>query len=171
MMLVLVATATAAMVVPAGPFEFAVVSSSVDSPGPGVIERGSTENATYVVRNGGVVPVVVFLDPASEGVAVSPREVRLEGRDQVNATVALSAPPETGYYRLFLVEHRYLAVLPSSTIASLYAVHPWLPIVAIDALLGGSFYLLGVALLGSGRVRSRSRETSTASRRLLSRFL
>ncbi|WP_152040039.1 signal peptidase I [Salinigranum salinum] len=171
MTLVLVATATTAMVAPAGPFEFGVVSSSVDSPGPGVIERGSTENATYVVSNGGVVPVVVFLDPASEGVAVSPREVRLGARDRVNATVALSAPPETGYYRLFLVEHRYLAVLPHSTIASLYAVHPWLPIVAIDALLGGLFYLLGVGLLGTGRVRSRSRETSAASRRFLSRLL
>ena len=169
MMLVLVAIATAAMVVPAGPFAFDVVSSSVDSPGPGVIEQGSTENATYVVPNGGVVPVVVFLDPASEGIDVSPRSFRVAGRDRVNATVTLSAPPETGYYRRFLVEHRYLAVLPQPTIASLHAVHPWLPIAVIDALLGGSFYLLGVTLIGSNRVRTRSRE-APSSRRLLGRF-
>jgi signal peptidase len=170
MALVVVVIATAAMVVPAGPFAFDVVSSSVDSPGPGVIEQGSTENATYVVPNGGFVPVVVFLDPASEGVDVSPREFRVAGRDRVNATVALSAPPETGYYRRFLVEHRYLAVLPRSVIASLYAVHPWLPIAVIDALLGGSFYVLGVALIGTGRVRTRSREASpSALRRLLTR--
>jgi signal peptidase len=170
MALVVVVIATAAMVVPAGPFAFDVVSSSVDSPGPGVIEQGSTENATYVVPNGGFVPVVVFLDPASEGIDVSPREFRVAGRDRVNATVALSAPPETGYYRRFLVEHRYLAVLPRSVIASLYAVHPWLPIAVIDALLGGSFYVLGVALIGTGRVRTRSREASpSALRRLLTR--
>jgi signal peptidase len=168
---VVVLIATAAMVVPAGPFAFDVVSSSVDSPGPGVIERGSTENATYVVPNGGFVPVAVFLEPASEGIDVTPREFRVDGRDRVNATVTLAAPPETGYYRRFLVEHRYLAVLPQPTIASLHDVHPWLPIVAIDALLGGSFYLLGVTLVGTGRVRSRSRETAGPSGRLLSRFL
>ncbi|WP_380680541.1 S26 family signal peptidase [Salinigranum sp. GCM10025319] len=168
---VVVVIATAAMVVPAGPFAFDVVSSSVDSPSPGVIEQGTTENATYVVPNGGFVPVVVFLEPASEGIDVSPREFRVAGRDRVNATVTLSAPPENGYYRRFLVEHRYLAVLPRPTIASLYAIHPWFPIVAIDALLGVSFYLLGVALVGTGRVRSRSRETSTAGRRLVSRLL
>ena len=168
---VVVVIATAAMVVPAGPFAFDVVSSSVDSPGPGVIEQGTTENATYVVPNGGFVPVVVFLEPTSEGIDVSPQEFRVAGRDRVNATVTLSAPPENGYYRRFLVEHRYLAVLPRPAIASLYAIHPWLPIVAIDALLGCSFYLLGVALVGTGRVRSRSRERSTTGRRLVSRFL
>jgi signal peptidase len=171
MALVLVAVATAAMVIPAGPFAFDVVSSSVDSPGPGVIERGTTENATYVVPNGGFVPVVVFLDPASEGIDVSPRALRVAGRDRANATVALSAPPESGYYRRFLVEHRYLAVLPQPAIATLYTVHPWLPIVVIDALLGGSVYLLGVRLVGTGRVRSRSRDASSPSRRLLGRFL
>jgi signal peptidase len=165
MVLVLVAIATAAMVIPAGPFAFDVVSSSVDAPGPGVIEQGSTENATYVVPNGGFVPVVVFLNPASEGIDVSPRTFRVAGRDRVNATVTLSAPPDTGYYRRFLVEHRYLAVLPQPTLATLHAVHPWLPIVVIDALLGGSVYLLGVTLVGTGRVRTRSRD-SPSSRRL-----
>lgn len=156
--LVLVATATASMVVPAGSHQFGVVSAESDSPGPRVIEQGTSENLTYRVPNGGLVPVVVFLDPASEGVDVAPRETRVESRTAVNATVTLTAPPETGYYRRFLAEHRYLAVLPQSTIRTLYRVHPWLPILVIDGLLGGSFYLAGRALIGTGRVRVRSRD-------------
>jgi hypothetical protein len=30
----------------------------------------------------------------------------------------------------------------------------------IDGLLGGGFYVVGVALAGTGRIRSRSRETA-----------
>ncbi|ESP89557.1 signal peptidase I [Candidatus Halobonum tyrrellensis G22] len=158
--LLLVVGATAAMVAPAGTQTFGVVSAESDSPGLGVIERGGSESAAYSVRNGGVLPVVVYLDPASEGVAVDPATLSVPPRTTVNATLTLSAPPETGYYRRFLTEHRYLALLPRSQIAALYRLHPWAPVVAIDALLGVPFYLLGVVLLGTGRVRFRSRERS-----------
>jgi signal peptidase len=153
----LVIAATAAMVGPAGTQQFGVVSAEFDSERPDVIPQGESKSTTYVVPNGGFVPVQVVLEPASEGIDVQPREVRVNGRDQVNATVTLSAPPETGYYRRFLVEHRYLAVLPAPTVRALYAFHPWAPIVVINALLGGGFYLLAITLVGSGRVRSRSR--------------
>jgi signal peptidase len=169
--LVVVLTATASMVVPAGSQEYGFVSSSHDTPGASVIGVGETETTTHVVVNGGFLPVVTFLEADGDRISASPTRLRVGSRASANATVTLSAPPETGYYRQFLVEHRYLAVLPRPAIASLYAIHPWLPIVVIDALLGVSFYLLGVALVGTGRVRSRSRETSTASRRLLNRYL
>jgi signal peptidase len=160
--LLLVAGATAAMVVPAENQEFGVVSAEFDSDRPTVIRAGESESVTYLVPNGGVLPVITYLEPASDGIAVEPRQTRVPARTTVNATVTLTAPPETGYYRQFLVEHRYLALLPEPTIDALYRVHPWLPILAIDALLGVPFYLLGVRLLGGGRVRTRSRDGPSA---------
>ena len=154
----IVLSATAAMVVPAGPQEFGVVSAESDSPGIRVIEQGTSESATYIVPNGGFVPSVTYIEPTTDRIDVEPGEVVVPPRSSVNATLTLRAPPETGYYRQFVVEHRYLLVLPESIIDALYGVHPWLPIVAIDALLGGSFYLLGMALVDTGRIRSRSRE-------------
>jgi signal peptidase len=154
----IVAGATASMVVPAGTDKFGVVSAETDAPGPGVIEQGTSESVTYPVTNGGVLPVVVFLDPGTDGVGTEPRELSVPGRSSVNATLTLSAPPDTGYYRQFLVQHRYLAVLPRPVIATLYGVHPWLPLVVIDGLLGGGVYLVGMALVGTGRLRSRSRD-------------
>ena len=94
----------------------------------------------------------------------------IPGQSAVNATLTLSAPPETGYYRQYVVEHRYLLLLPRSTIRSLYEVHPWLPILAIDALLGVPFYLIGVSLMGTGRFRSRSRDGPSRFERLQSRL-
>jgi len=169
--MLLVLGATAAMVGPAGPQEYGIVSAEFDSDKPTVIPQGESSDLTYPVDNAGLLPVVSYLEPASEGVDVRPHESHVGPRSVSNATVTLQAPPETGYYRRFVVEHRYLALLPTPVIRGLYAVHPWLPIVAIDAMIGVPFYLLGVRLVGTGRVRSRDRNSrlplTTRLRRLV----
>jgi signal peptidase len=149
------------------------VSAEFESERPTVVPAGESAELRYPVGNGGLVPTRVFLEPASDGVEVRPAELSVSGRSVANATVALQAPPETGYYRRYVTEHRYLAVLPAPVIRGLHALHPWAPVVAIDALLGGTFYLLGTALVGTGRVRARSRRRelplSTRVRRWLRR--
>ena len=163
----IVLSATAAMMVPAGPQTFGVVSAETDSPGPRVIEQGTSESVQYTTPNGGLLPVVRYVEPVDDGVSVEPREAVVEPRSSVNGTVTLSVPPETGYYRYHVVEHRYLLVLPQSVIRSLYLVHSWLPVVVIDALLGGPFYLVSMWLVDTGRVRRRSREAPSRLDRLL----
>ena len=154
----LVLGATVAMIGPAGTQEYGIVSAEFDSERPTVIPQGESNDVIYPVDNGGVLPIVTYLEPASEGVAVSPHESRVGPRSVVNSTVTLQAPPETGYYRRFIVEHRYLAILPLPVIQTLYAVHPWAPIVVIDVVIGLPFYLLGVRLVGTGRIRNRHRD-------------
>jgi signal peptidase len=155
----LVLSATAAMVLPAGTQEFGVISAESASENPTVIETGESKTVPYTVPNAGFVPVVVFLEPASEGIAVSPERVRVEGRSTATVAMTLSAPPETGYYRRFVTEHRYLALLPRPVMDTLYATHPWLPILAINGLLTGGIALLGLLLLDTRRIRVRRRES------------
>jgi signal peptidase len=171
MALLIVAGATAAMLVPAGTQTFGVVSAEFESEGARVIQQGTSDSLPYPVGNGGVVPVVAYLEPGSDAVTVDPDRLSVGAGEVRNATVTLSAPPETGYYRRFLTEHRYLAVLPGSTIDTLYRLHPWAPILAIDALLGIPFYLLGTRLVGTGRLRSRSSERPSRLARLRNRYL
>jgi len=171
--LVLMATATAAMVVPAGTQEYGVVSAEFESENPTVIERGTSQELEYVVPNAGLVPVYAYVTPASPGVEVAPQRLRVGSRGEASTTVTLTAPPETGYYRLFVAEHRYLAVLPPGVIDELYGVHPWAPLVAINGLLGGGIVALGSVFLRGepARIRSReSREKSPLYRRLLRQF-
>ena len=167
-----VVTATAAMVAPAGTQEFGVVSAEFDSETPTVIRQGESGSITYRVPNGGLVPVVVYLTPESEGVTTEPERLYVSGRSAENATLTFSAPPETGYYRRYVGEYRYLAILPASVIDASYRVHPWLPILIIDAVIGIPFYLIGMFLVGTGRLRSRSRARDSVStvRRLLNRY-
>jgi signal peptidase len=171
MALALAIAATGAMVAPAGSQEYTVVSAEFESDRPLVVERGTTASITYPVGNGGVVPVVVFLEPGSEAVDVHPGEVRVDSRSVVNATVSLSAPPETGAYRRYVVQHRYLAVLPTPVVRALHGVHPWLPVAVIDAVLVVPFSVVGVRLLGTGRLRSRTREAPSRLTRLWRRYL
>jgi signal peptidase len=168
--LVLMATATAAMVVPGGTQEYGVVSAEFESENPTVIERGTSQEIEYVVPNAGLVPVYAYVTPASPGVDVEPQRLAVGSRGEASTTVTLSAPDETGYYRLFVVEHRYLAVLPPGIVDELYGVHPWAPLVAINGLLGGGIVGIGLLLLRGepARIRSRgSRERPPLYKRLL----
>jgi signal peptidase len=158
---ILVFGATASMVVPAGTQEYGIVSSEFESDSANVIVKGETASQPYLSGNGGLLPVVAFLEPSSDGVDVEPGMVVVPARSTVNATVTFHSPPETGYYRRYVTEHRYLAVLPRSTIRGLYEVHPRAPIFVIDAVIAVPFYLLGVRLAGRSRLRrERSREPS-----------
>ncbi|WP_050032777.1 signal peptidase I [Halorubrum halophilum] len=157
--LVLMATATAAMVVPGGTQEYGVVSAEFESENPTVIERGTSQELEYVVPNAGLVPVYAYVTPQSPGVDVDPQRVAVGSRGEASTTVTLTAPDETGYYRLFVAEHRYLAVLPPGVIDELYGVHPWAPLVAINGLLGGGIVGIGLLLLRGEPARIRSRES------------
>jgi signal peptidase len=170
MALGLALAATAAMAAPAGSQEFSIVSAEFESDSPFVVEQGTNTSTNYAVGNSGFIPVISYVEPQGEGVDVQPRELRVGPRSVANTTLTLSAPPETGAYRRYVVEHRYLAVLPPGVIRTLYGVHPWLPVAVIDALIVVPFYLVGTRLVGTGRVRSRTREKSSGLSRLISRY-
>lgn len=153
--LLLVLVITASMVFSGGSHQFEVISSTSDAPGPRVIGAGTTETVEFVIPSNGMVPVVVFLEAEGGGIDVEPSEVYVPSNAERTVTVSLTAPDETGRSLWFVTEHRYLAVLPRGTIRALYSIHPWLPIVVIDALAGVGFAGLGAALLGTGRVRIR----------------
>ncbi|UPM45086.1 signal peptidase I [Halocatena salina] len=95
---VLIASLTATMIVPGGIQEFDVVSVDQDSSGPSVIASGQTEQLNYSVPNGGIVPVVTYLDPASEGVKTPDENVIVGPGDRQTVSIELSAPEEIGYY-------------------------------------------------------------------------
>jgi signal peptidase len=152
----LVVSATASMVASSGVNEYGIVSAAYEDDRPTIVPKGESKNNTLRVKNGDFVPKVVFYDPG-EMTDIQPREVSVPARSQVNVTATFTAPPATGGYHRYIVEYHYLAILPIQVTRILYHIHPWLPIGVINALIGGSFYLIGVAFVDTGRLRDRSR--------------
>lgn len=156
---VLVASLTMSMVVAGGTHEFGVVSAESDSSNPTVIPAGESATVEYTVPNDGYLPVVAYVDPASGGVETPNEQYRVGPGDRETVDVKLFAPESTGYYHRYVDEHRYVAILPESVIHELYRVHPWLPVVVINAIVFGIVYAVTKVILGSGRIRSRSRRS------------
>jgi signal peptidase len=155
--IIVVFVTTAGMAIASGTHAFPVVSADTDAPGHRVIETGTTETVGYSVQNRGFTPVSVFAR-TSDGARLRPSTFRLSPGERADATLSLTAPPETGYYRRFVTEHWYPGILPHDTIRALYLVHPWLPVLLIDLLVGAGFAGAAMGLVGLGRQRVRSRE-------------
>lgn len=157
-MVVLLCVVTAAtMISMSGTTEFGTVSAEYDSGASHVIPAGETDNQTYELQNGGVLPVVTVVESASSGVAVDEDPTRLHRGESTNATIAVTAPPETGYYLQSFAEYRYFGVLPTPVIAGLHAIHPWVAMTVVTAVVVSIFALPFALVVGTGRIRTRER--------------
>lgn len=162
----LVVSITITMTVAGGVHDFSVVSAERDVKGPSVIPAGQSEQLNYSVPNGGVIPVVAYIEPANdgEGMKTPKHGIFVPPGERQTVSVELSAPEQTGHYSRPIVEHRYLAVLPQTWIHQLYLLHPWLPVIVIDALVLGVFLSIALPLLGRGTIRPHSTRSSIARR-------
>jgi signal peptidase len=139
-------TTTAVWAVPSGPRQYDVVSADIDAPGIRVVEAGTTERAEHSVT-ARLVPTVVYLDSGSDALTVETRRLVVPAGETQTATFAVAAPVDRGYYRYYLVEHRYPAVFPERVLDGLYGVHPWTPTVAVAGLVTGAYLLVALPLV------------------------
>lgn len=153
MAVILVVLLSASMLLPAGAQQFQFVSAETSAAGPNVIQQGTSENITYRVPSNGPLPVVTIIEPTSEGVTVTPTEQYVAGGQTENVTITIQAPPETGAYTRTIHEYRYLAFLPMGTILTLHGIHPLVPLIAINGLIGTLFVGVAITLLGLDPIR------------------
>ncbi|ELY51213.1 signal peptidase I [Natronococcus jeotgali] len=158
----LVVVSLATTVAMSGTTETGIVSAEFDSERPDVIPAGETESREYELSNGGLLPTVTIVEPASEGVAVDERATLGYG-ESATATVTYTAPSETGYYLRSVSERTYFAVLPEPMIATLHGIHPWVAMASVTAVLTGMVVAPLALLVGTGTIRTRSRSRSRSS--------
>jgi signal peptidase len=154
--LVVTGAATAAMVVPAGVTEFGVASVEGPSDHPQVVEPGGTAELDYEVHNGGVLPVLVLIEPASDGVTVERDRAVLGAGERAETTVRAEAPERPDVYLRHVRETRYLLVLPPGVVAGLHAVHPLVALLVVDLVIAAFVLALGIAVFGTGQLRLRA---------------
>ena len=157
MAIILMVAATMGMLGPAGTTTFELVSSQSDPDTPRVVQAGGESERHYAVSNPGTLPVHVYLVPASGGVTIPEERMYLERGTESNLSVITHAPEELGFYTRSVREYRYLGILPGEVIYGLAAIHPMIPVVVINAMVGASTVLVGYGLFSGDTIRMRSR--------------
>lgn len=156
MAIVLMTAATVGMLAPGGTTTFEVVSAESNPDTPRVVEAGGESERAYLATNGGLLPMHVFIEPASNGVRIEDARFSLAPDEEREVTVITEAPDELGFYPRTVREYRYLGILPASVTHWLYDRHPVAPLLAVNLLIGGGTVALGFALIGKKKVRNRS---------------
>jgi len=169
--IVVVAAATAAMALPAGVHEVTVVSTERPGESPALVAAGGSTEIDFEFHNGGLLPVLVVLEPASSGTAVDPDRAVLGRGERVNATLTASVPDETGVYARHVRESRYILVLPPAVVGTLHAVHPLVALLAVDLVVAAFVLAVAVGVFGTGQLRLRSGPGDTAVGRKIERTL
>ncbi|OYR74592.1 S24/S26 family peptidase [Halorubrum ezzemoulense] len=165
-LLLITVPATASMVVPSGTNDITIVSSQTPSSDPTVIERGGSVEYSYNFTNEGFIPRIATVNAASTGVDVADASLVPARGETASTAVTLHAPEETGAYVRSVSEWQYVQFLPASVIFSLHAVHPYLAVAAIDAVIVAVVTLVYVISVGLSpfRFRDRGRELSFSDR-------
>ena len=145
--------------------DVSVISAEYDADRPDVVPAGETESQPYTVSNGGLLPVVSVLESTDEAVEITERSTVVSGGSSEAIPVAITAPPETGYYSHQLTEHRYFGVLPPQLIVLLHSIHPSAAMAAVTATLGGIIVAPLVVLGAASTGRTRSRDRTARSER------
>ena len=173
--LVVVIPLNVSMLLPSGVYQYEILSSEAPTDNEQIIPVGGESDVTYAMQNSGYLPVLVFLEPASDGVAITDSQIYVPRRTTVETSITMQAPDQTGSYLRFVREYRYLVVLPPSLIASLHAIHPVVAVGAINLFVGGIVVGVSVATVGTDRLRLRSRkrelELGEELRRIMPAFL
>lgn len=120
--------------VPSSTDELTIISStSPDPDDPSIIEAGNYTEGNVTLENGQPIPMVIIIEPASEGIEVYDQILPAASGETVPSTFRIYAPNETGPFVRSRSTHYYIHSLPASVIASLHRIHP---VVALTVTIG-----------------------------------
>lgn len=148
---------TASMVLPSGIDTLSIVSSTSANSNPTVIQQGGSQTVTYNVSNGGFLPRVAIIEPASTGVSVEETTHVMWRGDESSTDAVIYAPEETGVYVRSISQWQYVLLVPLPVLLSLHAVHPFVAVAAINAVVIVGLTALFILAVGLEPFRFRDR--------------
>jgi len=110
---------------PSGTDELTILSSERPNPNDAaIIEAGNYSEANVTLENSQPLPMVIIVEPGSEGIEVFDQVLPAASGETVTTRFRVWAPEETGNYVRSRSVSYYIHVLPASWIAFLHNIHP-----------------------------------------------
>ena len=120
--------------IPSSTDELTIISStSPDPDDPSIIKAGNYTEANVTIENGQPIPMVIIVEPASDGVKVYDQVLSAASGETVKSKFRVYAPEETGPFVRSRSTSYYIHSLPTSVIAFLHRIHP---VIALAATIG-----------------------------------
>jgi signal peptidase len=148
---------TASMVLPSGVDTLSIVSSESPSDDPTVIQQGTSRTVAYNVSNGGFLPRVAVIEPASNGVSVEQRTLVVWRGESAGTNAIISAPEETGVYVRSISQWQYVMLLPLPVLLTLHSIHPFVAVAAVNGVVIAAVTAVFVLAVGLEPFRFRNR--------------
>ena len=142
--------------VPSGTDELTIISSTAPDPNdPSIIEVGNYSEANITIENGQPVPMVIIIEPASQGVVVYDQVLSAASGETVTSRLRVYAPEETGPFVRSRSTAHYIRSLPVSVIASLHRIHPALALLATTGVILAPIALGFLLIFGNRQITLR----------------
>lgn len=141
------------MMLPSGTTDMGILAAdSPDPSDPSIAAPGETSETEISFQNDQLIPMVIVVEPATDGVTITDRVLVASAGKEVTTTVSVRAPEETGWAVRARSTQYYIPVLPPAVIGWLHSLHPffalgavisvvWLPITFLYWLVVGFGYI------------------------------
>jgi signal peptidase len=121
---------------PSGTDELTILSSERPNPDdPSIIEAGNYSEANVSIENSQPLPMVIIVEPGSEGIEVFEQVLPAASGETVTTRFRVWAPEETGNYVRSRSVSYYIHVLPTSWISFLHNIHPIVALVVTTGVI------------------------------------
>lgn len=121
---------------PSGTDQLEILSTERPDPNnPASIEPGNYSEANVTVENNQPFPMVIIVEPESEGVEVFDQVLSAATGETVTTIFRVWAPAEPGNYIRSRSVSYYIHVLPASWIAFLHTIHPLVALMTTTGII------------------------------------
>lgn len=144
------------MVLPSGTTDMGVLATEAPDPdNPARVAPGAVSETTIPFQNDQPIPLVIVVDPATEGVSIADRVLVASPGEKVTTTISVRAPTEIGWAVRARTTQYYLPVLPPSVIGWLHSLHPFIALTAVFSIIWLPIAVLYWLFIGFGYIKLR----------------
>ena len=144
------------MMLPSGTTDMGVLASESPAPdNPAQVAPGNSSESDVTLQNGQPVPMVILIEPASDGLEVLDRMHIAGAGESVSTRVRVYAPETIGWAVRVRSTQYYLPLLPPTLISGLHALHPVIALTAVMSVVWIPITLVYWFVVGFGYITLR----------------
>jgi signal peptidase len=144
------------MMLPSGTTDMGILASeSPDPEDPSIVAPGEVSKTNLTLENGQPLPMVIVVEPGSDGLEVLDRTLVAGAGESVDSEVRVHAPETVGWAVRVRSTQYYLPLLPPTLISGLHALHPTIALIAVLSVVWIPITFVYWLVVGFGYIKLR----------------